>query len=424
MKDEDDEAEESEISVTFRSTDIQGPFLQHEDLKRAGLSVELFPGESGFDLIAIGKAASTVSVAVELGGGHTVNADVLTQSNDLAEFRSRFPLGPHNSLRITFRDSPEEPAAPTTPPKDVIDAIEQASRLSRVCAALKATQRSSIRLHASLLPDGESIPVGSSKLGGNPDLPPGMQWPVSKLTLPDWIAPGAVKAGFSNETIADDAIIALPFIAQLRLHELKPFDRENLLPDDGLLLFFYNTVAYYGGSSPLDWGTPANWRIEYVDEKSCAELRPAQLPRPIPQEAQYKSCKLRFASEPTLPHVETLWIGDESNSDGIVVLREPEWGIYCDLMYEMRSNKNIHQMLGHSDDVQPYALEGGYHDVQSTFFPDTRDTAYELKHSRLLLQVDEELNGMRFGRGGRLFFFIREKDLLAKDFSKVWAIEQ
>jgi uncharacterized protein YwqG len=36
------------------------------------------------------------------------------------------------------------------------------------------------------------------------------------------------------------------------------------------------------------------------------------------------------------------------------------------------------------------------------------------------LQISEESSiKMRFGRDGRLFFFLREQDLKAKDFSKV-----
>jgi uncharacterized protein YwqG len=90
-------------------------------------------------------------------------------------------------------------------------------------------------------------------------------------------------------------------------------------------------------------------------------------------------------------------------------------------------------MFGHADDVQPYALENSYERVRDVFFPDGRpfksltpkERAEEFFQGRLLLQIDEEKSGkMQFGRGGRLYFFIREQDLKARDFSKVWVNEQ
>lgn len=49
----------------------------------------------------------------------------------------------------------------------------------------------------------------------------------------------------------------------------------------------------------------------------------------------------------------------------------------------------------------------------------------ECFQGRLLLQIDDEPSiKMELGSSGRLFFFIREQDLKAKDFTKVWAWEQ
>jgi len=55
--------------------------------------------------------------------------------------------------------------------------------------------------------------VGASRIGGTPDLPAGLPWPA-------------------------DGEGSLPFVAQLDLEALAPFDVERMLPHDGLLLFF------------------------------------------------------------------------------------------------------------------------------------------------------------------------------------------
>lgn len=77
---------------------------------------------------------------------------------------------------------------------------------------------------------------------------------------------------------------------------------------------------------------------------------------------------------------------------------EEEWNAYADLRAEFRAGKNIHQMFGHADDVQPYALENSYESVRDVFFSDGRpfksltpkEQNAEFLQGRLLLQVDEE----------------------------------
>lgn len=59
------------------------------------------------------------------------------------------------------------------------------------------------------------LALGASRFGGDPDLPPGAPWPE--------------RDG-----------VPMPFVAQLRLAELAPFDVEHVLPDRGSLLFFHN----------------------------------------------------------------------------------------------------------------------------------------------------------------------------------------
>jgi uncharacterized protein YwqG len=54
-----------------------------------------------------------------------------------------------------------------------------------------------------------------------------------------------------------------------------------------------------------------------------------------------------------------------------------------------------------------------------------REQYQEFFQGRLLLQISEERSiKMRFGRHGRLLFFLREQALKARDFSKVWVTEQ
>src|SRR5262245_51387230 len=71
--------------------------------------------------------------------------------------------------------------------------------------------------------DENEIPLGQSKMGGNPDLPADFVWPM-----------------FGN--------LPLTFMAQFRLSDLAAFDIDHELPQNGILYFFYEASGQpWGG---------------------------------------------------------------------------------------------------------------------------------------------------------------------------------
>lgn len=303
-----------------------------------------------------------------------------------------------------------EPAATSAArsAKDIVSGLRQCEPLKRVAKQLESLQRLSLRITTEAV---KGTSVGSSKLGGRPDLPAGISWPIGKV------------AGRE---------IALPFIAQFDVARLwRSYvgpGAIGLLPTSGMLYFFYNMEDY-----GADYLAPENWRVIYHHSGDKSNLAPSEPPLPIPPHLDYKARAAKFHTEITLPKIETCYIGGPGNKDAKVELTEEEWDPYIDLLSEFRADQNIHQMFGHADDVQPYALENSYAEVRDVFFPDGRpfesltpkEQNVEFFQGRLLLQVDEEKSSkMQFGRGGRLYFFIREQDLKARDFTKVWVNEQ
>lgn len=324
-----------------------------------------------------------------------------------------------------------------------VDAILADARLARVAPALRALVRPAIRLRARADTDGGA--VGASRLGGRPDLPPGRPWPTARLRVPP-PSPGFARDHPHLPVLPAGGEIALPFIAQFRLAEVAPHDAEGLLPPTGLLSSFYNPVAFYsdtGAAPPIrdgrtgsaygiyDFGTPANWRVLH-DPGAPADLAAAAPPPGLPLPAAYDARALRFAREATLPTVETFAIGEPGGAGGGLALTDEEWADYAELRQEGRGEARVHLLLGHEDSPQPYAMAGGYAAARDALFPGPRPFAAldagarraEVAGGRLLLQVDEEDNGMRFGRGGRLFFFIMARDLAAGRFDRVWTTEQ
>src|SRR5262249_797768 len=145
--------------------------------------------------------------------------------------------------------------------------------------------------------------------------------------------------------------IVLPFVAQFNVALLwRTYlgkDTMGVLPTSGMLYFFYN-MENYGG----DYLAPENWRVIY-HSGADAKYIPSEPPMPIPPYLDYKPRAVKLQTEITLPNIETCYIGGPGNSCAKVELTEEEWDAYWDLRSEFRADKNIHQMFGHSDDVQP-----------------------------------------------------------------------
>jgi uncharacterized protein YwqG len=84
-----------------------------------------------------------------------------------------------------------------------------------------------------LVPTGraDAVQLGTSRLGGLPDLPSNTQWPTNKGN-------------------------PLSFIAQVELRVIHAYDDEVILPDSGLLSFFYDAISQSAwGFSPADRGS-------------------------------------------------------------------------------------------------------------------------------------------------------------------------
>src|SRR5688572_27809627 len=74
----------------------------------------------------------------------------------------------------------------------------------------------SIRIYTEAI-DETLLAIGESKIGGQPDLPDNYEW-----------------ASFNS--LGEK--VSLPFIAQIRLEDVKQYDEENILPKQGILYFF------------------------------------------------------------------------------------------------------------------------------------------------------------------------------------------
>ena len=262
---------------------------------------------------------------------------------------------------------------------------------------LAALARPCVRLAGRATPDAD-IPAGHSRLGGAPDLPAAIPWPVWRAT-------------------------PLAFLGQLALRDVRGMPGTDVLPADGLLSFFYDANQTTWGFDPADAGSFA---VLYVPPDEALARRPA--PEGVPPHGVYASCALEAHAELSLP---------EGNSAAVreAGLEGEEWDAYLDMMSRQAWDAPgpRHQLLGYPHPIQnEMELEcqlvtnglycgdrGGFEDPRAqALAPGARDW-------RLLLQLDsDEEAGMSWGDTGMLYFWIRDEDLRQRRFDRVWMVLQ
>lgn len=232
--------------------------------------------------------------------------------------------------------------------------------------------------------------VGASKLGGEPDLPPGFVWPKWKRR-------------------------PLAFLAQLRLDELAPYDVEKLLPASGMLYFFNDTKNDWGGRE-----IEGAWRVVY-SEAQPDELKRTPLPKPLSETGRFQEVPVRFEPRYTLPFQdeELRLLAPE------LQLTQQQQSDYDDLVYrlvEWEKGRPLHWMLGYHSAIQGAANVEALQDLYALASDEAIARCQELV---LLLQLDsDDKAGMCWGDLGTLYFWIHRDDLATRCFERVWMVAQ
>jgi hypothetical protein len=223
--------------------------------------------------------------------------------------------------------------------------------------------------------------VGASRLGGEPDLPPGEPWPEWQGT-------------------------PMSFLVQIDLATVAGLPGADALPSGGLLSFFCDA---HDAEEP-DAGA---WRVLYTPAE--ASLKRAPIPDAVPEDGIFTECgltprpgvSLPYHDEPQILALELSW--DES--DAYLDVRDPG----------DPSGPTEHRLLGWPDPVQNAEMELECQRATAGLDWDWSAAA----EWRLLLQLaSDDDAGMMWGDLGLLYFWIRERDLAARDFSRVWMITQ
>jgi uncharacterized protein YwqG len=266
--------------------------------------------------------------------------------------------------------------------------------LGRYADALVRAARPSVRLDAA--PRLDTALPGVSRLGGHPDLPAEVEWPTTRNAVP------------------------LSFIAQVNLADVSAYDVEQALPAGGLLSFFYDAASQSAwGFDPADQGS---WAVHYSHPGRTVE--PRAFPAGLPREG-------RFSAVGLTPRAELTFVGWESPLVEQLGMTRDERLALAGL--ERSEDGTTHRLLGHADPIQGdmqlecQLVSNGLYCGDARGYHDPRAGALRAGAAdwRLLLQVDtEDAIGMMWGDVGRIYYWMRSQDLVARRWQLSWLILQ
>lgn len=292
--------------------------------------------------------------------------------------------------------------------RDTID-DDKAAKKENLIKWLNSVAKTEIRV--SYTHADSSTALTASRIGGRPAVPEGFVWPYFE----------GVGFGDSNPKNRP-----LSFMAQINLKDIIPMDKEGLLPDTGILAFFYEMNTQTWGFDPKDNGSA---KVYYFPDETDLHLE--EIPDDMEDDFRFPEFALSFEEKISLPDMSEfrsdLSLDWEDNIDCVTKAGYDldEWGEHT-------------KLLGYPDTIQNPMYEeceavtrGWRRGCTEDFAKIPKEERADIKEKSsewmLLFQmgtVETDDFEMMFGDCGHIYFWIRKSDLAARDFNKVWLILQ
>ncbi len=264
---------------------------------------------------------------------------------------------------------PAKPAQRTCTPED-LELLAVSEGLIERLDEVRALARHSVRL--THRPPDAFAPARRSRLGGEPDLPADVPWPV-------WQG------------------LQLEFLGQIDLADISFPGSEAILPDDGLLLFFFDADGTATGSTPEHLG--------------AARALHVPSPGPLPDDDEEDHGLARDLGAPVDLSVELVLPRVKAPVVQALDLDESERKAWRRLRLALALAQGVgpgpdrsilpavHRFLGYADEAtgdmpRICSLVTAGHDLTETGSAAIPDDALDTSRWRLLLQlsVDDELD--------------------------------
>ncbi|MFB6366115.1 DUF1963 domain-containing protein [Paenibacillus elgii] len=251
---------------------------------------------------------------------------------------------------------------------------------------------------------------GLSRVGGDPDLPPQLEWPLTTDGVP------------------------MTFLVQLNLQDLAQHDEASLLPTCGMLYFF-------GGEAESAFNI--QHRVLFVADDELASVQRRLSPAATALKEQFHGYQLetRATLEPPnhayVDYDQFLQNEIDDDEDYEVQIME-DYESLCNTISDCQY-EDVIQMFGYpteeeQHDDSEYAaalmmLTGATYNYDknealqqlANYFAGNEEKAkQEIEDTIMLLEIDLNDDDTGFGWPGILHFFIRKEDLLAGRFDRTY----
>ena len=251
--------------------------------------------------------------------------------------------------------------------------------------------------------------VDKSKIGGKPYLPKDFIWPYYQ-GLP------------------------LSFLAQINLEGVSSLDKDKLLPDKGILYFFYELETQEWGYSPQNKGCA---KVFYFEDSSNFEL--IDFPKNMEDDYKIPEFKINFKSNISLPSYEDFFNLVEDKEELEDITENEFYDIYHSAYDELSKKylvpiEKYIKLLAYPDVIQNSmeeecaAVARGFN-MGGIGYP--KKYKEEIKKASkdwiLLFQMDTVETSdyeLMFGDCGHIYFWIKKEDLANKNFENIWLILQ
>lgn len=275
---------------------------------------------------------------------------------------------------------------------------------------LESMAKNSIELK---IQDNEVYQLGTTRFGGQPDVPSDFIWPT--------------YMGESYDHVVKER--PLSFLAQFNCADFAKYDTEHLLPDHGLLSFFYELDTMCWGFDPKDKGCAQVYWFEDISALSAAEF-----PADMEEDFILPMVKIALSQKPSYPSWKDFTEAFPDDDDEAF---NTAWEELTGEDAEELPDRS--QLLGWPDVIQNSMFEEcdiaakGYYlgnpEGWKKIPKEIRQEAEETAKDRwmLLLQLDTvECDDfeLMFGDCGHIYFYITKEDLKARRFDNIWLILQ
>ena len=260
-------------------------------------------------------------------------------------------------------------------------------------------KKSCIRLHANPVNDPRTLPLGASRIGGLPDLPPQASWPI--------------RNGRPCE-----------FIAQIDLSEASQYDEAGLLPSEGWLLFFFDGRSY-DDEIFKPYQTGGETILYYTGPVTSLE-RTHDYPVQLVDWQRYNTCTITYETDWMIPHWwchAAILLEQDVFQKSVHDPKTPDVEAYREVAYDLIPDRDgdKHHLFGLPE---PCIQDDPLYDVSHAWDGKQIDEE-KLAAWILLLQISSDGGpGMLWGDTSSLYYCIRKNDLIARRFENAGCVLQ